>query len=113
MGYPRYPLSISMGYIITHCFNGIPAGELEAMKLTDLKEICRSNSLPVSGTKAPAIFGPVWLETSQTSVAVSWGSLLFDCQDVTPIKGKLLRRSLSREFWLKRCHHGALERMNL
>lgn len=71
-------ISISIGYIIIHCFNGIP-GELEAMKLTDLKEICRSNSLPVSGTKAPAIFGPVWLETSQTSVtsvAVSWVSLL-------------------------------------
>ena len=32
-----------------------PAGELEAMKLTDLKEICRSNSLPVSGTKARAM----------------------------------------------------------
>jgi len=30
-------------------------GELEAMKLTDLKEICRSNSLPVSGTKAQLV----------------------------------------------------------
>ena len=28
-----------------------PPGELEALKLVELKEICRSNSLPVSGTK--------------------------------------------------------------
>lgn len=31
------------------------AGELDAMKLTELKEICRSKSLPVSGKKAELI----------------------------------------------------------
>ena len=33
-------------------------GELEALKLVELKEICKSNSLPVSGTKVGGNFWP-------------------------------------------------------